>query len=208
MPTWGSISFQDANSPNIEFILFLNDHIIVILLIVLILVFYQIVIFKISSFNQLSSKENQEIEIAWTRIPAITLIAIATPSLKSLYLIEELTSPSLSIKITGSQWYWTYRNLFHPSNSSFISSHLPRLNIPRTSLNIPINTQIRLLITSTDVIHSWAIPSLRVKTDANPGRINQSSILIKRPGLLVGQCSEICGANHSFIPISIKAFRA
>lgn len=145
----------------------------------------------------------------WTLLPSVVLLTIAFPSLRLLYLMDEILNPIIRIKIIGHQWYWTYENYY--TNICFDSFMLPeqlervRLLIVDNSLLLPNNINIRLLITAEDVIHSWAIPSLGVKIDAVPGRINQSWVCFLRPGQFFGQCSEICGANHSFMPIQVEA---
>ena len=157
--------------------------------------------------------ENQIIEILWTIIPAILLILIALPSLKILYLIEETKNPIITIKTIGHQWFWSYEysdfksiefeSYIKPTNE--LNKNEFRLIETDNRIVIPFNTQIRILITSADVIHSWTIPNLGIKIDATPGRINQANIIVSRPGIFYGQCSEICGSNHRFIPISIES---
>lgn len=152
--------------------------------------------------------EAQTIELFWTTLPAFILIFIVIPSLKTLYLIEENLNPLLTIKTIGYQWYWGYeytnfKNL--KFNSLIINSSSTRLLKTSSNLVIPNYTPTRILISSKDVIHSWTIPSLGVKADAIPGRINQIFIITKRPSILIGQCSEICGAGHRFIPIIIES---
>jgi len=150
--------------------------------------------------------EGQEIETIWTILPALILIFIALPSLKTLYLMEDTKTPSITVKITGHQWYWSYQytslNVIETEN--FIErSKILRLLKTREILYLPVNILVRSLVTSADVIHSWTIPSLGTKVDALPGRLNQIFLFSKRVGLFSGQCSEICGTNHSFIPILI-----
>lgn len=149
----------------------------------------------------------------WTIIPGIILIFIALPSLRILYLLDETITPSLTIKTIGHQWYWSYEysdfinvefdSYIIPVNENSINEF--RLLEVNNRLVLPANTQTRILVTAADVLHSWAMPSLGVKVDANPGRINQTSFLIKYPGLFYGQCSEICGSVHSFIPIVLES---
>lgn len=133
------------------------------------------------------------------------------PRLRVLYLIEEYYKPALTVKIIGHQWYWSYE--IRDFNLSFDSFIIPRNSLTKDSFRnletdnyvcIPINRSIRLLITSQDVIHSWSVLSIGVKVDAIPGRLNQTFLFGRRPGLFFGQCSEICGANHRFMPIIIE----
>lgn len=166
----------------------------------------------INKFNNKIILQNQIIEIIWTLIPIIILLFLAIPSLKILYLTDEIFYPLITIKIIGHQWYWKYeyRDFNNLEFDSFINqfnyknSNLFRLLDVDNRLIIPYKNQIRLLFTSIDVIHSWTIPSIGIKIDSIPGRINQSSIFLNRPGLYFGQCSEICGINHRFIPIVIE----
>ena len=152
--------------------------------------------------------ENQEIEYFWTSIPAFLLIFLAFPSIKILYITEEYFSPSLTIKVTGHQWYWSYEyaDFRNVAFDSFLTdSSSIRLLETSNHLILPYKSSIRTLITSDDVIHSWAIPALGVKVDAVPGRINQLILRLNRAGIFSGQCREICGANHRFIPITISS---
>lgn len=211
MITWSNIIFSNRNSPIIEQIIFFHDHSILIIFIITIITIY--IIFNIIS-NSFSSRfliEGQEIETIWTIIPAITLIFIAIPSLRLLYILDESFSPSITVKIIGHQWYWSYE--FSDFNIEFDSFIIPSHEIKENSFRlldvdnrivIPFNSHIKFLISSADVIHSWTLPSLRIKIDAVPGRLNQSFSFSSRPGLFFGQCSEICGANHRFIPISLE----
>lgn len=156
--------------------------------------------------------ERQAIEFIWTILPAVILIFIALPSLKILYIIEETNKPIITIKAIGHQWFWSYEysDFKKIEFDSYIKPTIDlednefRLLETDNRLVLPFNTQTRILITSSDVIHSWTIPSLGIKVDASPGRINQGNILMNRPGLFYGQCSEICGANHRFMPIVLE----
>ncbi len=212
MATWNNLNLQDSASPIIEQLSFFHDHALIIITIITVLVGYLIInIF----FNKLTNRyllSGQTIEVIWTIIPAITLIFIALPSLRLLYLIDEINQPSITLKSIGHQWYWRYEY------SDFFNIEFDSYIIPTNDLNndnfrlldvdnriiLPINSQIRILVTATDVLHSWTIPALGVKIDGTPGRLNQTNFLINRPGVFYGQCSEICGANHSFIPIVIE----
>lgn len=208
--TWLIINFQDSNSYIITLIIYFHDFILIILLIILIIILYIIIWFFNNKFINRNILHNQLIEIIWTLIPIIILLFIAMPSLKILYNIEEYLTPYIRIKILGHQWYWNYeyRDFLNIEFDSFITN-LKNLNNFRlldvdNHLILPLNFKIRGLLTSTDVIHSWAMPSLGIKVDATPGRINQFIIFANRPGLFFGQCSEICGLNHRFIPIIIE----
>ena len=135
------------------------------------------------------------------------LIFIAVPSLKTLYLLEDYSVSKLSVKVTGHQWHWSYQNDLgdeEPSYSFMENSNIIRLFKTSNVLRIPVNEVRRFLISSEDVIHSWAMPSMGVKIDAVPGRLNRAFILPKQIGIYFGQCSEICGTNHSFMPIIVQ----
>ena len=195
-----------------EQLIFFHDHSLLILIIITILVSYLITILFFNSFTNRFLLNGQTIEIIWTIIPAIILIFIALPSLKLLYLLDEIRKPLITLKTIGHQWYWRYE--YSDFNSIEFDSYIIPINQIKLDnfrlldvdnrIVLPFNTKIRILISAADVIHSWTIPSLGVKVDGTPGRLNQSNFLINRPGLFFGQCSEICGANHRFIPIVIE----
>ena len=207
MPTWSFLSIQDSVSPITEQLSFFHDHTIIILIIITILTLYILITCLIRKSYNKFILEGQELETIWTILPGVLLIFIALPSIKILYLIEENKTPSLTIKVTGHQWYWSYEytDTFNVDIDVFIeSSSSNRLLNCRNRMPIPCKQNVRVLATSADVLHSWAIPSIGVKVDANPGRLNQTFLTPKRLGIFYGQCSEICGANHSFIPICIE----
>ena len=145
------------------------------------------------------------LEFFWTMAPIFILLLLAFPSLQVLYMVEETYSRLINIKITGHQWYWSYEyeNL-RLNFDSFINNSIFRLLDVDKALILPFWCHIRLLITSDDVIHSWRLPSLGIKIDANPGRLNTCSIFRFRSGWFYGQCSEICGINHSFMPVKLE----
>nr|QYJ56172.1 cytochrome c oxidase subunit II [Anopheles sacharovi] len=213
MATWANLGLQDSSSPLMEQLNFFHDHTLLILTMITILVGY---IMGMLMFNQFTNRyllHGQTIEIIWTVLPAIILMFIALPSLRLLYLMDEINTPSITLKSVGHQWYWSYEY------SDFLNMEFDSYMIPTNELEtngfrlldvdnrvvLPMNNQIRILVTATDVLHSWTVPSLGVKVDATPGRLNQLNFLINRPGLFFGQCSEICGANHSFMPIVIES---
>nr|YP_010728491.1 cytochrome c oxidase subunit II [Polypedilum heberti]WEF49732.1 cytochrome c oxidase subunit II [Polypedilum heberti] len=213
MTTWASFGLQDSNSPIMEQLNFFHDHSLLILILVTTLVSYLMGMLFFNKLNNRFLLHGQTIEIIWTILPAIVLLFIAFPSLRILYLLDEINQPSISIKTIGHQWYWSYEysdfkniefdSYMIPTTESTMNSF--RLLDTDNRIILPINNQIRILVTATDVLHSWTIPSLGVKIDANPGRLNQTNFFINRVGLFYGQCSEICGANHSFMPIVIES---
>lgn len=213
MATWRNLGFQDRASPLIEQLIFFHDHAIVVLVIITVFVAYIIATLFFNTFTNRFLLENQAIEVIWTTLPALILIFIALPSLRLLYLLDEVNSPSITLKAIGHQWYWRYEysDFLQLEFDSYIT---PSVDLPSSGYRLldvdnrtvlPIETQVRVLITAADVIHSWTIPALGIKADAIPGRLNQVRFIINRPGLFFGQCSEICGANHRFIPIVIEA---
>ncbi|YP_214928.1 cytochrome c oxidase subunit II (mitochondrion) [Homalodisca vitripennis] len=213
MCNWKMLSFQDAVSPIMEQLIMFHDHTMMILIMITTVVSYMMVMLFMNKYINRFLLEGQLIELIWTILPAVLLIFIALPSLRILYMIEEINNPLITIKAIGHQWYWSYEYSDF-KKIEFDSYMKPTINLESSEFRLldtdnrivlPYNIQIRILVTSTDVIHSWTIPSIGVKIDASPGRINQGSILMNRPGLFFGQCSEICGSNHSFMPIVIES---
>ena len=166
--------------------------------------------------NPVPSKNahNTLLEIAWTAIPVIILVVIAVPSYRLLYYMDRIEDPELTVKVVGNQWYWTYE--FPDYDISFDSLPLQddeidvaagqhRLLEVDTPLILPTDTDIRILFTATDVLHAWTIPAFGVKLDSVPGRTNETWTRITIPGKFYGQCSELCGINHSFMPIVVHA---
>nr|YP_003848789.1 cytochrome c oxidase subunit II [Hapalogenys nigripinnis]ADL14727.1 cytochrome c oxidase subunit II [Hapalogenys nigripinnis]QNR01176.1 cytochrome c oxidase subunit II [Hapalogenys nigripinnis] len=207
------LGFQDAASPVMEELLHFHDHALMIVFLISTFVLYIITAMVSTKLTNKYILDSQEIEIIWTVLPAVILILIALPSLRILYLMDEINDPHLTIKAMGHQWYWTYEYTDY-EDLEFDSYMLPtqdlnpgqfRLLEADHRMVIPVDSPIRVLVSAEDVLHSWAIPALGVKTDAVPGRLNQTTFITSRPGVYYGQCSEICGANHSFMPIVIEA---
>nr|WIF29475.1 cytochrome c oxidase subunit II [Paraechinus nudiventris]WIF29488.1 cytochrome c oxidase subunit II [Paraechinus nudiventris] len=207
------LGLQDATSPIMEELLYFHDHTLMIMFLISSLVLYIISAMLTTNLIHTNTVDAQEIETVWTILPAIILILIALPSLRILYMMDEMNDPSLTMKTLGHQWYWSYEYSDF-EDLSFDSYMIPtpdlkpgmfRLLEVDNRIIFPTDITTRILISSEDVLHSWAIPSLGIKTDAIPGRLNQATLMITRPGVYYGQCSEICGANHSFMPITIEA---
>nr|AMW67919.1 cytochrome c oxidase subunit II [Nemoptera coa]WRK67314.1 cytochrome c oxidase subunit 2 [Nemoptera coa] len=212
MATWSDIWLLDSASPLMEQLTFFHDSALFILAIITGMVSYLMYILLKNKTTDRFVIDGQLIEIVWTLMPAMTLIFIALPSLKLLYMLDEIESPTMTLKTIGHQWYWSYEY------SDFFDVEFDAYMIPTNQLNLngfrlidvdnrttlPLMTQIRVLISAADVIHSWTVPATGVKADASPGRLNQGNFLINRLGLFFGQCSEICGANHSFMPIVLE----
>lgn len=196
----------------IELLNYFHDYIITILLLILSFVTY-VFIFVISSPRlDKYTVDSHVLETVWTIVPIFILLFIAFPSLYLLYLIEDVSSPRLTVKVVGHQWYWEYQysnSWFNYRFDSYIvyektDSPLYHALDVDNRLVLPTMANILFLITSADVLHSWAVPTLGVKADAIPGRLNYVSTITSYSGVYYGQCSEICGSNHRFIPIVLE----
>nr|YP_913435.1 cytochrome c oxidase subunit II [Labeo batesii]BAF41496.1 cytochrome oxidase subunit 2 [Labeo batesii] len=207
------LGFQDAASPVMEELLHFHDHALMIVLLISTFVLYIITAMVSTKLTNKYILDSQEIEIVWTVLPAVILVLIALPSLRILYLMDEINDPHLTIKAMGHQWYWSYEYTDY-ENLGFDSYMVPtqdlapgqfRLLETDHRMVIPMESPVRVLVSAEDVLHSWAVPSLGMKMDAVPGRLNQIAFIASRPGVYYGQCSEICGANHSFMPIMVEA---
>ena len=220
---WG-LYFQDSASPQMEGIIELHDNIMFYLLIILFGVGWILVSIIINFVNVKSPISHKYlnhgtlIELIWTITPAIILILIAFPSFKLLYLMDEVSDPSMSILAEGHQWYWSYQypDFLNIDNEliEFDSYIVPESDLELGALRmlevdnrviLPELTHVRFIATSADVIHSFSCNALGIKSDAYPGRLNQASVFINREGVFYGQCSEICGILHSSMPIVIES---
>lgn len=210
MTTFNRIYFQSPSSFMLELVSLMHDYISLFLCSILILVFLNIFYTIILKKFNLDFYENHQLEFIWTIIPFFLLIFILIPSLQCLYMLDTCLYCGITIRIIGHQWYWSYfykdwKDFFFDSYMlSNQNSHIRLLDVDNRLL-IPRFLPIRFLVSSSDVLHSWALPSFGVKIDAVPGRINQFCFSSKRSGVFFGQCSEICGVNHRFIPIVIEA---
>jgi cytochrome c oxidase subunit 2 len=178
-----------------------------------------LVLRKLSVFEGPYLTHFPRLEVIWTVLPAFVLLAIALPSFTLLYAMDEVIDPSLTLKALGHQWYWSYNYTSPFSKSGILSTHsfdsypLSEDSLPRGGLRLldvdkptvlPSLTHVRVLVTSDDVLHSWRVPALGVKVDAVPGRLNQLALYARREGVFYGQCSELCGVNHGFMPIAVR----
>nr|P29871.2 RecName: Full=Cytochrome c oxidase subunit 2; AltName: Full=Cytochrome c oxidase polypeptide II [Adalia bipunctata]AAA31616.2 cytochrome oxidase II [Adalia bipunctata] len=213
MSTWKSSLFLDSSSFLLEQLRFFHDHALLILNMITGAVAYIMISLLFNKYNHRFLLEGHTVETIWTILPAFTLIFIALPSLKLIYLIDEIRNPLVTLKTIGHQWYWTYEysdfkklefDSYMLSYDNLNPFNFRLLEVDNRTI-LPYLSNIRLLTSSADVIHSWTIPSSGVKIDASPGRLNQMSFTLNRTGIFYGQCSEICGANHSFMPISIES---
>nr|YP_009344704.1 cytochrome c oxidase subunit II [Geophagus steindachneri]ALR68939.1 cytochrome c oxidase subunit II [Geophagus steindachneri] len=207
------LGFQDAASPMMEELLHFHDHALMVVFLISTFVLYIILTMLTTKLTDKLILESHEIEIIWTFLPALILILIALPSLRILYIMDEINDPHLTIKAMGHQWYWSYEYTDY-EDLGFDSYMIPtqdltpgqfRLLEADHRMVVPVESPIRILVSAEDVLHSWAVPSLGVKMDAVPGRLNQTAFIASRAGVFYGQCSEICGANHSFMPIVVEA---
>nr|QZH78991.1 cytochrome c oxidase subunit 2 [Euconocephalus pallidus] len=214
MATWSDLNLQNSVTPLMEQLTFFHDHALMILLIITVLVAYIMGSLFFNKYTHRFLLEGQTIEVIWTILPAVTLIFIALPSLRLLYLLDESMDPMITVKTIGHQWYWSYEYTDFNNPYEFDSYMTPYNELPANGFRLldvdnrtvlPVNTQVRMLVTAADVLHSWTVPALGVKVDATPGRLNQTNFFMNRPGIFFGQCSEICGANHSFMPIVIES---
>nr|UNI92191.1 cytochrome c oxidase subunit II [Scleropages jardinii] len=207
------LGFQDAASPVMEELVHFHDHALMVVFLISSFVLYIIITLVMTKLTNKHAHDSQEIEIVWTILPAIILIVVALPSLRILYLMDEINSPHLTVKAIGHQWYWSYEYTDY-KDLAFDSYMIPTQDLTPGQFRllevdhrmvVPTGSPVRVLITAEDVLHSWAVPALGVKMDAVPGRLNQTTFVISRPGIYYGQCSEICGANHSFMPVAVEA---
>jgi len=204
---------QNAASPLIEQLIFFHNHAITILILIISIVGFNL--FKTTTNKNINVLilESQSLELFWTIVPAVILLFIGFPSIRLLYLLDEIYNPLITIKTIGHQWYWSYEysdflnvefDAYITPNNEITERSFRLIDVDNRTV-VPINTQIRNLITAADVLHSWTVPRLGVKADAVPGRLNQIRFYVNQVGVFFGQCSEICGANHRFIPISIES---
>ena len=234
VPERWQLGIQDPATPVAEGMIMFHDYLTFFLIFIGTFVFWMLS-YIIVKFNDSASKtpliftHSSLLEIIWTIIPAVILVFIAIPSFTLLYSIDEIIFPKLTLKVIGHQWYWSYEysdymnaefdegltDNHDAKTIQFDSYMIPTRELPfkgalrlletDNRVVLPTNTHIRLLMTASDVIHSWAVPSFGIKLDACPGRLSQGALFIKRPGIFFGQCSEICGVNHGFMPIVVRS---
>ncbi len=206
---WGMYSLQDALSVTIEQIIYFHDYLIIVILIIICVVGYFLGFVLLSKTYSSRIVADHLVESVWTILPIVVLIFLVYPSIYLLYLIDERRVEFLcTLKVIGHQWYWRYKmdGLLNLEIDSYMDGERAvRLIDVDNRVVVPAQEHIRALITSRDVLHSWALPSLGVKMDAIPGRLNQFVFIVILNSVIHGQCSEICGVNHSFIPIVIEA---
>ena len=216
-PVDWQLGFQKAASETMRDIVNFHDKlllpiIIAISVFVLFLMVYACIRFRASA-NPVPSKRthNVAVEVLWTLIPCLILIVMAVPSFKILYKQDAIPKADITVKAIGYQWYWGYE---YPDENIFFDSYMietkdlkenePRLLAVDNELVVPVNKVVKVMITANDVLHAWALPSFGVKRDAVPGRINETWFKADRTGTFYGQCSELCGIKHAFMPITVN----
>ena len=216
-PSPWQLGLQDAASPVMVDIVWFHDFLLWIIsaIVLFVLVLLAIIVLRFNArANPTPSRttHNSFLEVAWTIVPVIILVAIAVPSFRLLFLEVDNPKPDLTVKATGKQWFWSYS---YPDNGDFEFDSLlvadkdlkpgqPRLLTVDNDLVVPVNKVVHVLVTGADVIHSFAVPSFGIKIDAVPGRLNDTWFKATSEGLYHGQCSELCGKDHAFMPITVK----
>ena len=211
------LGFQDSASQNMTEIVSFHNNILLPVIIaisvfVLFLMIYVCIRFRASKNpNPSKTTHNVAVEVLWTLIPCLILIVMAVPSFKILYKQDTIPKADLTIKAVGYQWYWGYE---YPDENIIFESYMikeaelkenqPRLLTVDNEVIVPVNKVVKVLITANDVLHAWALPSFGVKRDAVPGRINETWFKAEKVGTYYGQCSELCGIEHAFMPITVK----
>lgn len=216
-PSPWQINLQGAASPVMESIHSFHFFLLVIIIAVVLLVLALLIVVALKfneKANPVPSRTTHHtlIEVVWTVVPVLILVAIAIPSFRLLFLELDLPKADITVKVTGHQWYWSYE---YPDNGAFSFDSLmvaeadlkpgqPRLLAVDNEVVVPVNKIVRIQVTAADVIHSFALPSFGVKIDALPGRLNESWFQATKEGTYYGQCSELCGKDHAFMPIAIR----
>jgi len=221
-PEAWQLGLQQAASPSAEGIA--TFHTLLLWIITIIAVFVVILLaYVLVKFNEKANPEpsktthNTMIEFVWTVVPILILVGIAVPSFRLLYLQRDIPEAGLTIKATGNQWYWSYEYPEHKNASgeaiSFdavmktddeLKDGEPRLLATDTPIVVPVNTVVKVIVTAADVLHAWTIPSFGAKIDAVPGRLNETWFKAEKTGVFYGQCSELCGKDHAFMPIEVR----
>lgn len=210
MITWNGLFFHSPSRYIIEVVVGMHDYVMLFLFSILLLVLFNLIYTFLCRRFSLNFFESHQLERVWTVAPFFLLVFIAVPSLNFLYMLDTCLFCGMTVRIIGHQWYWRYFYkdfkdfLFDSYMSPSDSSHLRLVDVDNRVL-VPSFLPVRFLVSRADVIHSWTVPSFGVKIDAIPGRINQFCFSCKRSGVYFGQCSEICGANHRFMPIVLES---
>ena len=210
------LGFQESVTPVMDKVIEFHDILLIVIyaisIFVLLLLCYTCIKFSAKN-NPVPSKNahNTLLEIVWTALPVVILVALAIPSMRTLYFAEKIENSEMTVKVIGSQWFWSYQ---YPDHGNFefdsymikdedIKPDQKRLLEVDNRVVIPVDTTVRLQLTAADVIHAWAIPAFGVKIDAIPGRLNETWVKATKIGTYYGQCSELCGVGHGFMPIAV-----
>lgn len=218
-----SYRIQDPCTPSAEGMIYFHNYLMFFLIVIGFTVVWLLTKAILNSQKNIYLKKfthSSFLEIGWTILPAILLLIMAVPSFCLLYSLDELTKSTIILKILGHQWFWSYEYVDSSIDEESINFDSYIIDVVGNSNNrfglfrlletdnrvvLPVKTHIKLLISSSDVLHSWAVPSFGIKVDACPGRLTEASLFIKREGVFYGQCSEICGVNHGFMPIVVTS---
>ena len=212
------LGLPEPVSPTAEFIDVFHDWLIVLCTVISVFVLV-LLLWASFRFNEKRNPtpstrtHNSVLEVAWTVVPILILLAVAIPSFKLLYMADRTPDPDMTLKIIGNQWYWSYE---YPDHGNFtfdanlvaeadLKPGQKRLMDTDNPVVLPVGKKVRLLMTATDVLHAWAISDFGVRLDTVPGRINETWVQIDKPGTYYGFCSELCGAGHAYMPIMVKA---
>ena len=216
-PTPWQIGLQDSASPIMDEVSWFNDVLfwVTSAIALFVLVLLAIIVLRFNARAHpapLRTTHNTPLEVIWTVVPVVILLFIAVPSFRLLFVQLEVPKPDLTVKATGKQWYWSYS---YPDNGDFefdsqvvadkdLKPGQPRLLAADSDLVVPVNKVVHVLVTGADVIHSFAVPSFGIRIDAVPGRLNDTWFKATKQGMYYGQCSELCGTEHAFMPISVR----
>lgn len=216
---WG-LGMQEAASPVMEDIRAMHDDLLMPIITVITLFVSGLMIYVMIRFNRRANPtpssftHNTTVEIVWTVVPVLILVVIAIPSFKLLYKADRTDNPEMTLKVTGNQWYWSYSYPDH-GDFSFDSNLLEGDDLAKAGgvrqlstdnkVVLPVDTNIRLLLTASDVLHNWAVPAFGIKIDTVPGRLRETWVRITKEGTYFGQCSELCGTRHAYMPIEVEA---
>ena len=217
-PTPWQMGFQPAASPVMEWVDGFHDFLLIVITLISVFVL-ALMIYVFIKFNAKANPtpsrttHNTTIEVLWTVIPIVILVVIAVPSFKLMYYADRAVDADMTLKVAGNQFFWTYEYPDHDEltfdaimvDDADLEDGDLRLLTTDNAVVLPVDATIRLLLTANDVIHAWAVPAFGVKMDAVPGRLNETWFRIDKEGMYYGQCSELCGSNHGFMPIMVKA---
>nr|YP_009353828.1 cytochrome c oxidase subunit II [Bryopa lata]AQZ26113.1 cytochrome c oxidase subunit II [Bryopa lata] len=224
MPRWGQMYFEDINTKIMQDLVHYHDLTLVLTVVVTVGVFWALGWSVLSPYTYRDLPNSELVETAWTVAPGLVLFSLAIPSLTNLYVQDEISGDTTSLKVVGSQWYWSYEigvesgmvdgysekvssysfSSYMKQKSDLVKGDMYLFDVDKRVV-VPMRETVRLLVSSTDVIHSWTVLGAGVKVDAIPGRVNQTKVHFLRPGVYYGQCSELCGVNHAFMPIVLEA---